>query len=147
MTGLTMTSPKFAALFGHPVRQAETENLTQFHMDIAASIQAVTEEIVLRITKSLSNQYETENLCLAGGVGAGSGAGAGAGADLEEVYADTGALRSVLTGLSKSSRRPPLKRSKSSPGDGPVWTTAVAAEGHSPGWLAAWAACWYGTAL
>lgn len=91
----------------------------------------------------------SETFCLAGGVGAGSGAGAGAGAgaDLEEVYADTGALRSVLTGLSKSSRRPPLKRSKSSPGDGPVWTTAVAAEGHSPGWLAAWAACWYGTAL
>ena len=95
----------------------------------------------------------SETFCLAGGVGAGSGAGAGAGAgaDLEEVYADTGALRSVLTGLSKSSRRPPLKRSKSSSGDGLVWTTAAAAEGHSPGWLAAWAACWYvevdGTAL
>ena len=68
MTGLTMISPKFSKLFGHPVRQAESESLTQFHMDIAASIQAVTEEIVLRLVKSLSNQYETENLCLAGGV-------------------------------------------------------------------------------
>ena len=85
--------------------------------------------------------------CLVGGVGAGSGAGAGAGADLEEVYA----LRSVLTGLSKSSSRPPAKRSKSSSGDGPVWAAAATAEGHSPGWLTAWAACWYvevdGTAL
>ena len=68
MTGLTMTSPKFSELFGHPVRQAESETLTQFHMDVAASIQAVTEEIVLRLTKSLSKQYKTKNLCLAGGV-------------------------------------------------------------------------------
>ena len=68
MTGLTMTSPKFSELFGHPVREAESESLTQFHMDVAASIQAVTEEIVLRLTKSLSKQYETKNLCLAGGV-------------------------------------------------------------------------------
>ncbi len=67
-TGLTMTNQKFSDLFGEPVRNPNTEKLTQFHMDIAASIQGVTEEIVLRITKSLIKEYKIKNLCLAGGV-------------------------------------------------------------------------------
>ena len=66
-TGLTMTNEKFSRLFGHPVRDSK-DLLTQFHMDVAASIQAVTEEIVLRITKNLSFKYKIKNLCLAGGV-------------------------------------------------------------------------------
>ena len=67
-TGLTMTNQKFSKLFGHPVRDAAKDKLTQFHMDIAASVQAVTEEIVLKIVKSLSEEYKIKNLCLAGGV-------------------------------------------------------------------------------
>jgi carbamoyltransferase len=67
-TGLTMTSDRFADLFGEPVRQPETELLTQFHMDVAASVQAVTEEILLRVTRTLAREYGLPNLCLAGGV-------------------------------------------------------------------------------
>ena len=67
-TGLTMTNNKFAKLFGQKVRQAESELLTQFHMDIAASIQAVTEEVVLKLTRDLSKEYNIKNLCMAGGV-------------------------------------------------------------------------------
>ncbi|MBT4836039.1 MAG: carbamoyltransferase [Methylococcales bacterium] len=67
-TGLTMTNQKFADLFGQPVRQPDTDQLTQFHMDIAASIQAVTEEIVLTMTRSLAKEYNIPNLCMAGGV-------------------------------------------------------------------------------
>ncbi len=67
-TGLTMTNKKFSDLFGEPVRNPKKDLLTQFHMDIASSIQAVTEEIVLRITKNLSEEYKVKNLCLAGGV-------------------------------------------------------------------------------
>ncbi len=67
-TGLTMTNNKFAKLFGQKVRQAESELLTQFHMDIAASIQAVTEEVVLKLTRDLSIEYNIKNLCMAGGV-------------------------------------------------------------------------------
>jgi len=66
--GLTMTNAKFASLFGEPVRAAESEELTQFHMDVAASVQAVTEEIVLKITRALAKEYGIPNLCLAGGV-------------------------------------------------------------------------------
>jgi len=66
-TGLRMTNSRFDDLFGQPARRAE-ELLTQFHMDIAASIQAVTEEVVLRLTRSLAEQTGSENLCLAGGV-------------------------------------------------------------------------------
>jgi carbamoyltransferase len=66
-TGLTMTNRKFAALFGQPVRGAESL-LTQFHMDMAASLQAVTEEVVLRLTRALAQEYGISNLCLAGGV-------------------------------------------------------------------------------
>ncbi len=66
-TGLRMTNNKFNALFGGPARTPD-ELLTQKHMDLAASIQAVTEEIVLRMTRSLAKETEIENLCLAGGV-------------------------------------------------------------------------------
>ena len=67
-TGLTMTNQKFANLFGEPVRKPDTDKLTQFHMDIAASVQAVTEKIVLTITRSLAKEYNIPNLCMAGGV-------------------------------------------------------------------------------
>jgi carbamoyltransferase len=67
-TGLTMTNKKFSDLFGEPVRKPESDKLTQFHMDIAASVQAVTEEVVLKITRSLAKEYGIPNLCLAGGV-------------------------------------------------------------------------------
>jgi carbamoyltransferase len=67
-TGLTMTNDKFSALFGEPVRKAESDRLTQFHMDMAASIQAVTEEIVLHMTRSLAKEYNIPYLCMAGGV-------------------------------------------------------------------------------
>ncbi|MDP7560235.1 MAG: carbamoyltransferase N-terminal domain-containing protein, partial [Planctomycetota bacterium] len=67
-TGLTMTNEKFAELFGEPVRKPESELLTSFHMDVAASIQAVTEEIVLNLTQSLAREYEIPYLCMAGGV-------------------------------------------------------------------------------
>lgn len=65
--GLTMTNDKFVALFGEPVRGPE-QLLTQFHMDMAASIQAVTEEIVLRLARSVRAETGMKNLCLAGGV-------------------------------------------------------------------------------
>ena len=67
-TGLTMTNEKFSDLFGEPARNPKKELLSQFHMDIASSIQAVTEEIVLRIVKNLAEEYKVKNLCLAGGV-------------------------------------------------------------------------------
>ncbi|HLH89431.1 MAG TPA: carbamoyltransferase [Xanthobacteraceae bacterium] len=67
-TGLTMTNRKFADLFGEPVREPDKALLTQFHMDLAASIQAVTEEIILRLGRSLAREYRRPNLCLAGGV-------------------------------------------------------------------------------
>jgi carbamoyltransferase len=67
-TGLTMTNERFAALFGAPARKPENELLTQFHMDVAASIQSVTDEIMLRLTRALAREYEIPNLCLAGGV-------------------------------------------------------------------------------
>ncbi len=67
-TGLTMTNEKFSKLFGKPVRDPKKDLLTDFHMNIAASIQAVTEEIILRISKSLAEEYKIKNLCLAGGV-------------------------------------------------------------------------------
>lgn len=65
--GFRMTSRKFHKLFGRPARQGESE-LTQFHMDLAASIQVVTEEIVLKLAKSLRKETGIKNLCLAGGV-------------------------------------------------------------------------------
>jgi len=66
-TGLTMTNKKFDDLFGGPVRGAD-ELLTQHHMDLAASVQAATEKIVLTLAKSLAAETGKKNLCLAGGV-------------------------------------------------------------------------------
>lgn len=67
-TGLTMVNQKFIKLFGNKVRDPKNEELNQFHMDIAASIQEVTEEIMIKICKNLSEKYKIKNLCLAGGV-------------------------------------------------------------------------------
>ena len=66
-TGLRMTNDKFASLFGGVERHPD-EELTQHHMDLAASIQHVTEEIVLRLARSLAKETKKKNLCLAGGV-------------------------------------------------------------------------------
>ena len=68
LTGLTMTNAAFHKLFGEPPRDPDTGRLTQFHMDIAASIQSVTEEVILRLTRSLAAEFGIPNLCLAGGV-------------------------------------------------------------------------------
>ena len=66
--GFNMINQKFIDLFKKPKRNSETENITQFHMDIASSIQYVLEEIILKITKKLSCDYKLPNLCMAGGV-------------------------------------------------------------------------------
>ena len=118
-TGLRMTNQKFDALFEGPAR-APDELLTQKHMDLAASIQAVTEEIVLRLTRSLAKEMRIENLCLAGGVAlncvangkvlrdgafkriwvqpAAGDAGGALGAALSAYYLFEGAQRSASTG-------------------------------------------------
>ena len=67
-TGLTMTNTKFDNLFGQKPRDSRNEQITQFHMDIASSIQSVTEDIMIKLTRSLKNEYNISNLCLAGGV-------------------------------------------------------------------------------
>jgi carbamoyltransferase len=66
-TGLRMTSAKFDALFGGKPRDPG-ERLTQRHMDLAASVQKVTEEVMLRMTRELARTYAIPNLCIAGGV-------------------------------------------------------------------------------
>jgi carbamoyltransferase len=66
-TGLTMTNKKFDALFGGPPRKSEAE-LTQREMDLAASVQKVTEDIVLELAKGIAKETGERNLCLAGGV-------------------------------------------------------------------------------
>ena len=63
-----MTNDKFAGLFGQPAREPERELLTQFHMDVAASIQAVTDEAVLRLARFAKKSTGQRNLALAGGV-------------------------------------------------------------------------------
>ena len=67
-TGLTMTNKKFNKLFGQKPRNPQNEKLTQFHMDIAASIQKVTETVMIRLAKFARKEYGIKNLCLAGGV-------------------------------------------------------------------------------
>ena len=67
-TGLTMTNKRFDSLFGQKPRNPKNEKITQFHMDIAASIQKVTEEIMINLAKSIRREYNIKNLCLAGGV-------------------------------------------------------------------------------
>ncbi len=66
-TGLTMTNARFEKLFGAPVRGPE-EAITQFHMDVAASIQTVLNHVVLKMTRALADETGMRNLCLAGGV-------------------------------------------------------------------------------
>ncbi len=67
-TGLTMTNEKFHNLFGQKPRDPKNEKITQFHMDIAASIQKVTEEIMIKLAKAIRQEYNINSLCLAGGV-------------------------------------------------------------------------------
>ena len=67
-TGLKMTNHKFHKLFGNEPRNPNKDRLTQFHMDVAASIQSVTEEVMLNLASSLKKEYNIKNLCLAGGV-------------------------------------------------------------------------------
>ena len=67
-TGLKMTNEKFSKLFAHPVRNPKNDSLTQFHMDIAASVQSVTEDSVLRLARSIAKDIKSKNLCMAGGV-------------------------------------------------------------------------------
>jgi len=68
VTGLTMTNDKFHKLFGQEPRDPKKDQITQFHMDIASSIQNVTEEIMIKLAKGICNEYGIKNLCLAGGV-------------------------------------------------------------------------------
>ena len=67
-TGLKMINDKFSNLFGQEPRDPQKELLNQFHMDIASSIQSITEKIVLRLTKDIAKEYNQKNLCMAGGV-------------------------------------------------------------------------------
>ena len=67
-TGLTMTNDYFHNLFGQKPRNSKNERLTQFHMDIASSIQKVTEDIMIKLAKAIRKEYGINNLCLAGGV-------------------------------------------------------------------------------
>jgi carbamoyltransferase len=66
-TGLRMTNDKFARVFGGPARTSETQ-LTQREMDLAASVQVITEEVVLKLARSIAKETGERNLCLAGGV-------------------------------------------------------------------------------
>ena len=67
-TGLKMINSKFLKLFGREARNSKKDLIDQFHMDIAASIQSVTEEIVLRLARSIKKDFNEKNLCMAGGV-------------------------------------------------------------------------------
>ena len=67
-TGLTMTNKRFDSLFGQKRRDPKLDKLTQFHMDVASSIQKVTEDIMLKLVRSVKKEYGLKNLCLAGGV-------------------------------------------------------------------------------
>ena len=67
-TGLEMINDKFSKLFGQKIRNPEKNLLTQFHMDVASSIQSVTEDVVIKLVKSIAKEYGNNNLCMAGGV-------------------------------------------------------------------------------
>ena len=67
-TGFKMTNKNFEKLFQSKVRISESDNLEQFHMDLAASIQDVTETIVLKIAQNIKDEFQIDNLCLSGGV-------------------------------------------------------------------------------
>ncbi|BDC49134.1 hypothetical protein F183_A14500 [Bryobacterales bacterium F-183] len=66
-TGLKMINGRFERLFGQPARRSD-EDLTQFHMDIAASVQQVLTDVLLKLTRSIARETKMRNLCLAGGV-------------------------------------------------------------------------------
>ena len=63
-----MTNKNFEELFGQKPRDPEKDKITQFHMDLASSIQKVTEEIMIKLARSIRKEYKIGNLCLAGGV-------------------------------------------------------------------------------
>lgn len=67
-TDFTMINSKFEKLFGKKRRVPDNEQIEQFHMDIASSIQSLTEEIMLKLVRAIKEEYNVENLCLAGGV-------------------------------------------------------------------------------
>ncbi len=67
-TGLTMINKKFENLFGFNVRNSEKEEINQFHMDVAASIQEVIEEVIMNIVSDIASNFKIKNLCLSGGV-------------------------------------------------------------------------------
>ena len=67
-TGLKMTNKNFNILFGSKPRDPEKDEITQFHMDLAASIQEITNEVMIKIAKNLRKEFNIPNLCLAGGV-------------------------------------------------------------------------------
>jgi len=67
-TGLRMIDRSFEELFGRSARDPDADAIEPFHMDIAASIQAVTEQVLLTLTRSLSEEFGLPNLCMAGGV-------------------------------------------------------------------------------
>ena len=67
-TGLTMINKNFNNLFGQKPRDSKKDQITQFHMDVASSIQKVTEEIMIKLARSIKNEFKINNLCLAGGV-------------------------------------------------------------------------------
>ena len=67
-TGLVMTNDKFNDLFDKKARDSQNEPITQFHMDIAASIQKLTEEIMIKLATAIRKEFNIKNLCLAGGV-------------------------------------------------------------------------------
>ena len=68
MTGLTMINNKFCELFNNPTRKSEEDEINQFHMNVASSIQSVLENIVIKLTKNLFDEYKIPNLVLSGGV-------------------------------------------------------------------------------
>jgi len=67
-TGLTMVNSNFEKLFKNKIRVPESNDLNQFHMDMAATIQSVTEKIIFKILENIQKEYNIKNLCLAGGV-------------------------------------------------------------------------------
>ena len=121
-TGLTMTNRAFASLFACPVRAPEGE-ISQIHMDLAASVQSVTEQVVRKLARSIAAQTGMRNLCLAGGVAlncvangkiledgcfeqlwvqpAAGDAGAALGAALSAYHGFAGRPRSVLPGTDR----------------------------------------------
>ena len=67
-TGLTMINKNFNNLFGQKPRDSKKNQITQFHMDVASSIQKVTEEILIKLARSIKNEFKINNLCFSGGV-------------------------------------------------------------------------------